>query len=125
MRSLAAEFKGDSAEESSVGTHHLREAQKLTLDDDQATPGAPAKRMGKLIEAAKAPAEPREYMDSGRGLNVLGRTDMSLQWVGSGLKCRGRFRDPNMIPHFLPTELAVLRRSSLFSAGRTFRTYLA
>ena len=50
--SVAAELKGESVEESSVGKHHLREAQKWSVGGDQASPGGPAKRMEKLIGAA-------------------------------------------------------------------------
>ena len=43
---MAAEVKGDS-----------REAQMLSLGDENALSGGPTKRMKKLVETAEAPAE--------------------------------------------------------------------
>ena len=123
--SLAEQIRGDSAEESAVGTHHSREARTLGLDGQDGPPGGPSKRMKKLMQDAKAPAEIREFMDSGRMLNVLKQTDLSLACVSSGLRCWGVFCDLNMLPHFPPTEISVLRRSAFFPPGRTFRMYLA
>ena len=123
--SMAAELLGNSADESNLGEHHRREVRRLSLGDALASLGGPSKRMKKLIDAARAPAGIREFLDSGRKLKLLRQTDLSFQRISSGLRCWGLFCDLNMLPHFPPTELAVLRWSSFFSAGRTFRMYLA
>ena len=81
--------------------------------------------MRKLIDAAGALAEVREFMDSGRKLNPLRQPDLSLWCASPGLRCRGLFCDISMLPHFTPLELAVLRWGSFFPEGRTFRMYLA
>ena len=65
--------------------------------------------MKKLMEDARAPAEIRECVDSGKRLNVLRQTDLCLACVGSGIRCWRLFCDLNMLPHFPPTELSVLR----------------
>ena len=81
--------------------------------------------MEKLKEETRAPPEIREFMDSGGRLNILRRTDLSLACVSSGIKCWGLFCDFNMLPHFPPTVLSVLRWSAFFPPERTFRMYLA
>ena len=58
--STAAEVCGDAAESSNVGLRFVREAQLLSLDEENASPGGPAKWMKKLAETAGAPAEIRE-----------------------------------------------------------------
>ena len=82
---MAAELEGEFAEESELGSHHLREAQNLSVGDAAAPAGAPAKRTRKLMQDARAPAEIREFMDSGGKLNVLRRADLSLACVSSGI----------------------------------------
>ena len=46
-----------------------------------------------------------------------------MECVISALKCWGGLCDIDRIPHFPPTELAVLWRSSFFPVGRTFCLY--
>ena len=64
-------------------------------------------------------------MDSGGRPNVLRRSDLRLACVSSGLKRWALFCVLNLSPHYQPTELAVLRRSSFFLMGRTCRAYLS
>ena len=123
--SMAADLKGKAAEDSEFGSHHRRKAQSLRLGDAAAHPGGPARRTKQPMDNARAPAEIREFIDFGRRLNIHRQTDLSSACVKSGIKCWGLFRDLNMLPHFPPTELFVLRRSSFFPPGRTFRMYLA
>ena len=85
--SMAAAPKGDSAESSILGSHPLREAQKLSSGGAQASLVSPSKRLEKLIRAAAAHAEIRGGMDSGRRLNLLRQTDLSTPCVSSGLRC--------------------------------------
>ena len=108
-----------------MGLHCLSEAQMLSLGEENAPFGGPPKRAGKLVKSEVAPAEIRECMGSGRRLNILRRSDLSLERLSSGLKRRGIFCDLFLIPRFPTTELAVLGRSSVFPAGRTFRMYLS
>ena len=108
-----------------MGTHHLREAQKVSPGDDRASSGGPKRRMGKLIEAARGPAEIRECMGSWGRLNILRQTDLSLPCGSPGLECWGRLRDLIMIPHFPLAEIAVLRWSPVSRGGWTLRMYLA
>ena len=82
---MAADLKGEIAEDSDFGSHHRRRAQRLSLGDAAAPFGRPAKRMEKLTEDARAPAEVREFMDTDRRFNVLRRTDLSLAFVSSGI----------------------------------------
>ena len=60
--SMAADLKGNSAEESVLGSHYLREAQSLSLGD--ALGLGPAKRMRKLMQDAVSPPEIRSAGDS-------------------------------------------------------------
>ena len=83
---MAADLKGKTAEDSGWGAHHRRKAQNSSLGDAAAPSRGPAKRMKKLMEAARAPAEIRESMDSGRRLNILRQTDLSLARASSGIK---------------------------------------
>ena len=63
--SIAAALNGDSAEESNFRAHHRRGARKSSSGRNQARPGGTSKRMTKLIDAARVPAEIRELMGSG------------------------------------------------------------
>ena len=83
---MAAELRGESAGSPNMGLHHLREAQLLSLGDGNASLGSPTRRIRKLVESARAPAEIREGMDSRRRLNILRLSDLSLACVSSGLK---------------------------------------
>ena len=57
---------------------------------------------------------------------MLRQTDLSLARVSTGIKCWGPFCDLNVLLHFPPpSELSVLRWSSFFPPGETFRMYLA
>ena len=80
--------------------------------------------MKHLIEAARSPAEIREYMYSGGRLNILRQSNLVLPCVGSGLKCWVLFCDLDMIPHFPPPRLVVTKWSSSLSIGRIRRTFL-
>ena len=80
---MAANLKRETADGSELGSHHRRESQGLSLDDAAAPSGAPAKRMEKLMQDARAPAEIREFMDSGARLNMLRQTDLSTPCVSS------------------------------------------
>ena len=60
--------------------------------------------MEELGDTARALAEFREFADSGRGLNILKASDLSLALPTS----------LNMIPHFPPPELAVPTETRLF-----------
>ena len=122
---VAAELRGASAEGSIIGSHNLRTAQALNLDEKLGDLGGVLKGPEKLVETSRAPAEICEFMDSGRRLKILRQSDRWSACVSSGHKRSGLFRDLNMIPRFPPAELAVLRRSSFFPAGRTFRMYLS
>ena len=75
---MAADLKGESAEESELGSHRRREAQSLSLDDAAAPFGGPAERMEKFMQAARAPTEIREFADSCGRLNMLRQTGGSI-----------------------------------------------
>ena len=122
---MAAELKGESAEESKLETHHLRDAHELSLDTGEASVGGPAERIKKFAQDARAPAAIREFMGSGRKLNVPRRADLSLACVSSRLRRWGVFCGLNVIPHFPPTELSVLRLSFFFPPGGALRMYPA
>ena len=95
--SMAATLKGGAAESSKLELHNAREAQDLSLDEESASQGGPTNRIKKLGGTARAPAEIRECMDSGRGLNNPGLSDRSLACVSSGLKNRSILSRPK--PH--------------------------
>ena len=95
---MAAPLKGDSVEESNLGGRHRREAQRLSSDSDRAPLGGQAKRMKEPTDVARDLDEIREFMDSGRKLNILRQADLSLPCVSLGLRCRGHFCDLNMLP---------------------------
>ena len=124
---MAAELTGDSAKESSMGAHLVREAHKFSLGDDQAFPGGPTKRVRKLIEYAGAPAEIREFTDSGRRLNILRQTDLSWLCVSSSLECWGSsstptcFRDSPDGARRSQMELLLSRGEDLTLVSRTPR----
>ena len=86
--SVAAELKGESAEGSNFVAHYLREAQSSRLDDDQSSWGGPTRRMEKLIEAAKGPADTREFMDFGWRHNIIRQSGLSFPCVGPEPKRR-------------------------------------
>ena len=90
---MAADLKGKAAGGSELGSHHRRAAQNSS-PADAAAPGGPAKRMKKLMEGARAPVEIPEFMYSGRRLNMLRQTYLSLACVGSGNKRQGLFSRP-------------------------------
>ena len=115
---MAAARKGDAAEEPNLGAHHRREDQGLSLGSVQASVGGPSKRTKKLMDAPRAPTKISEVADSGRKLSLLRRTGLGLPCVRSVPRCWGIICDLSMIPHFPPTELAVLRWSPSFSEGR-------
>ena len=100
-------------------------APDLSLDILTPLVGGPTNRTKKWGETARTPAEFREFMDSGRRLDILRQTDLSLACVRAGLKCWALLYDLNTIAHFPPSELAVRGRSSFFAAWRTFRMSLA
>ena len=83
---MAADLKGKSAEESEWGSHRRRDAQGLSLDDAAVPSCGPAKRMMKVTQDARSPAEIRESMYSGRRLNMIRQTDLRLARVSSGIK---------------------------------------
>lgn len=112
---MAAELKGESAGSSIIGSHHLREARAFGFDEERGSLGGPSKRTRKLVEAARAPAEIRGYMDSGGRLNILRQFDRRVACVSAGLKCWGLFCDLNMVPRFPPAELALLRWGGPFA----------
>ena len=58
-RSRAARLKGDSASSLTIGTRHSREAQMLSLDEEDATLGGATESMKTLIETVRAPPELR------------------------------------------------------------------
>ena len=129
---MAADLNGKSARRSIMANRHLREAQAFSLDDGPTSLMGSPKRMEKPVETAKAPAEIREYMDTGRRLNILGQSDPSFPRVSSALKCWDLFcnhtcrtRNSYVDPHFPNAELAILTWSSFLPAGRTFRMYLS
>ena len=106
---MAAELEGESAGTAIMGARHIRDAPASRLDEEQASLGGPVKRVKKLVETGRASADIRDHMDSGERLNVLGQSDKGLRCVSSGFKCWNPSCDLRMIPHFPPTELAVLR----------------
>ena len=87
--SMVFEFKGQFAECSSMGLGHLREAQMLRLGDENAVFGGPTKRLKKLGETSRAPAEIRENLVAARTLDIFGQPNLSLACVKSGLKFPG------------------------------------
>ena len=64
--------------------------------------GGSTERATKLAEAASSRTQIREYVDSGRGRNILGQSDSSLACVSSGLKCWDLSVTLTSFPPFLP-----------------------
>ena len=56
--------------------HHVRADKGWRLDVLGLSSGGPAKRAKELVETAKALREFREFMDSGRGPNILRQSEM-------------------------------------------------
>lgn len=99
----------------------MRAVQESTLGIAGPCLKGPTKRMMEIGDAARAAGELRELMGSGRRLDICEKSGSSLGCGSAVLKCWGLFCDLSRIPHFPRPELAVLRWSSFFLVGRTFR----
>ena len=117
---MAAELEGDAGEPSNMGQYQSREAQMLSFGEENASPGAPTKRLEKLVETARKLPEMRKYVFPGRRLRALRRADLSFACLSSGLKFWGLSCDLNLISFCSCAALTVLWRSPFFLAGGPF-----
>ena len=68
-----------------MGLHSPHKAQIFSVVEASASLGRPTKRMQKLVDTARVPAKVREYMASGRKLNILRQLDLIVACVSSGV----------------------------------------